>query len=172
MEHMSDIDPQIQYARVIHTNGHHWKLYEIHRSHVKKTKFFRPRTQLRASSNKRVMFTAEARFFDDYEHMLSVIGMLRFAMGIQENIVQSSEVYEIEELPIERDPQRTIQRSLLSQHGTGTHKIQGVDVKFITSKHESVVSGVRHDRIKVDGPDSQPERLTEGKTAAEGETET
>ena len=123
LEHMSDIDPQIEYARVIHTNGHHWKLYEVHRSHVKKTKFFKPKARLRSSSNKQVMFTNEARFFDDYEHMLSVIGMLRFAMGIQENIVQASEVYEIEELPIEKDPQRTIQRSLLSQHGTGTHKI-------------------------------------------------
>ena len=50
------------------------------------------------------MFTEEARFFDDYEHMLSVIGMLRFAMGIPENIVQASEVYEIEELPLEKDP--------------------------------------------------------------------
>ena len=55
-----------------------------------------------------VMFTEEARFFDDHEHMLSVVGMLRFAMGIQENIVPASEVYEIEELPMEKDPQRTI----------------------------------------------------------------
>ena len=66
-----------------------------------------------------MLFTHEARFFDDYEHMLSIIGMLRFAMGISENIVQSSEVYEIEELSAEKDPERTIQRSLLSQQGTG-----------------------------------------------------
>ena len=50
------------------------------------------------------MFTNQARFFDDYEHMLSVIGLLRFAMGISENIVQASEVYEIEELSPEKDP--------------------------------------------------------------------
>jgi len=42
-----------------------------------------------------------------------VIGMLRFAMGISENIVEKSEVYEVEELSI--DPTRTIQRSLLSK---------------------------------------------------------
>ena len=99
------------------------------------------------------MFTDTARFFDDYDHMLSVIGMLRFAMGIPQNIVQASEVYEIEELPIEKDPERTIQKSLLSQSATGYKKIQGVDVKFITSKHEQVVSNVSHDRIKEDGPD-------------------
>ena len=89
-------------------------MYEVHRSHVKKTKFFKPRKQLRKANNRQVLFTDEARFFDDYDHMLSVIGMLRFAMGIPENIVQASEMYEIEELPIEKDPQRTIQRSLLS----------------------------------------------------------
>ena len=75
---------------------------------MKKTKFFRPRSSLRSATNKRVLFTSEARFFDDYEHMLSVIGMLRFAMGISENIVPASDVYEVEELPAERDPQRTI----------------------------------------------------------------
>ena len=80
----------------------------MHRSHVKKTKFFRPEAIKRQASNKRVMFTNEARFFDDYEHMLSVIGMLRFAMGIPDSIVQASEVYEIEELPVEKDPERTI----------------------------------------------------------------
>jgi hypothetical protein len=83
---MSDVDPSIEYARVIHTDGHCWKLYEVHRSHIKKTKFFMPRP-LRESSNKISLHTNAARFFDDYDHMLSVIGLLRFAMGIQENIV-------------------------------------------------------------------------------------
>lgn len=40
-----------------------------------------------------VPHTDTPRFFDDYEHMLSVIGMLRFAMGIPDNIVQSHEMY-------------------------------------------------------------------------------
>ena len=87
---MSDIDPTIEYSRVIHTDGHCWKLYEIHRSHIKKTKFFQPR-MLRTKA----LHTNSPRFFDDYEHMLSVIGLLRFAMGISENIVERSEVYEV-----------------------------------------------------------------------------
>ena len=101
---MHDIDPSIQYARVIQTDGHNWKLYEVHHSHVKKTKFFKPRPKLRAASKGKVMFTDQARFMDDYDHVLSVIGLLRFAMGISENIVQASETYEIEELPMEKDP--------------------------------------------------------------------
>ncbi len=108
---MSDVDPTIEYARVIHTDGHCWKLYEVHRSHVKKTKFFEPRN-IRHNNNKISLHTSCARFFDDYEHMLSVIGLIRFAMGIQENIVEKNEVYEIEEL--QPDPQRTIKNSLLT----------------------------------------------------------
>ena len=60
-------------------------------SHVKKTKFFEPRSSLRYNSNKIVKFSKHARFFDDYEHMLSVIGLIRFAMGISENIVMANE---------------------------------------------------------------------------------
>ena len=43
LRNMSTIDNQIQYARCIQTDGHRWKLYEIHETHVKKTKFFEPR---------------------------------------------------------------------------------------------------------------------------------
>jgi hypothetical protein len=42
---------------------------------------------MRQHSRQNVPFTDTPRFFDDYEHMLSVIGMLRFAMGIPENII-------------------------------------------------------------------------------------
>ena len=38
-------------------------------------------------------FTSEPRFFDDYDHMLSVIGLIRYAMGINENIVMASDSY-------------------------------------------------------------------------------
>ena len=48
--------------------------------------------------------TKTPRFFDDYEHMLSVIGLIRFAMGIRENIVMKSDSYEVEELPSILDP--------------------------------------------------------------------
>ena len=96
---MNDIDPNIEYVRLIHTDGHRWRLYEVHRSHVKKTKFFEPRASLRQANNKIVRFTSQARFFDDYEHMLSVIGLIRFALGIPENIVMANDSYEVEELP-------------------------------------------------------------------------
>ena len=66
------------------------------------------------ANEKLVKFTREPRFFDDYEHMLSVIGMIRFAMGITENIVMKSDSYEVEELPLELDVTRTISRTLLS----------------------------------------------------------
>lgn len=116
LEHMNAIDPTIQYARCLHTDGHRWKLYEVHKTHVKKTKFFSPDPKSRISdaSLNSVKFSRDARFFDDYEHMLSVIGMIRFAMGIKVNIVLSNQSYEVEELPKELDPTRTIQRSLLS----------------------------------------------------------
>ena len=40
--------------------------------------------------------------------MLSVIGLIRYAMGISENIVMKSDSYSVEELPISLDPTRTI----------------------------------------------------------------
>lgn len=102
----------------MHTDGQRWKLYEVHRTHVKKTKFFTPDPSSRINNPllKSVKFTRDPRFFDDHEHMLSVIGMIRFAMGIKENIVLGNQAYEVEELPSELDPERTIQRSLLSQN--------------------------------------------------------
>lgn len=103
LEHMSDVDPSIEYVRLIHTDGHRWKLYEVHRSHVKKTKFFEPRSSLREANNKLIRFSTQSRFFDDYDHMLSVIGLIRFAMGISENIVMANDAYEVEELPRQRD---------------------------------------------------------------------
>lgn len=99
LEHMSDVDPSIEYVRLLHTDGHRWKLYEVHRSHVKKTKFFEPSSTMRQNSNRLVRHTTQPRFFDDYEHMLSVIGLIRFAMGITENIVMANDAYEVEELP-------------------------------------------------------------------------
>jgi hypothetical protein len=94
----------------VHTDGHRWKLYEIHRTHVKKSKFFTPNPDSRINNKflKSVKATRDPRFFDDYEHMLAVIGMLRFAMGIKDNIVMSNQSYEVEELPIALDPTRTI----------------------------------------------------------------
>ena len=100
---MNDVDPSIEYCRVIHTDGHRWKLYEVHKTHVKKTKFFEPRESIRENTQKSVKFTSTPRFFDDNEHMLSVIGLIRFAMGIPENIVMKNESYDVEELPRQKD---------------------------------------------------------------------
>ena len=99
---MNAVDPSITYVRCLHTDGHRWKLYEVHRTHVKKTKFFCPRSDSRINNpaNTSVKFSRDPRFFDDYDHMLSVIGLLRFSMGITENIVMSNQSYEVEELPI------------------------------------------------------------------------
>lgn len=81
------------------------------------------------------MFTHQARFFDDYEHMLSVIGLLRFAMGIGENIVETNEIYEVEEL--KDDPTRTIKNSYLLQI-PGEKEAKTLKI----SKHKAIVSGV------------------------------
>lgn len=50
--------------------------------------------------------------------MLSVIGMIRFAMGITENIVMKSDSYSVEELKPELDPSRSIKHSLLAKSQT------------------------------------------------------
>ena len=98
LEHMNEIDPSIEYVRLMHTDGHRWKLYEVHRTHVKKTKFFEPNPTIRENDprQKLVRFTNTPRFFDDYDHMLSVIGLIRYAMGIPENIVLAHDSYEVE----------------------------------------------------------------------------
>ena len=71
----------------------------------KKTKFFEPDPDSRSRNKNNIMKnTKTPRFFDDYEHMLSVIGLIRFAMGIRENIVMKSDSYEVEELPSILDP--------------------------------------------------------------------
>ena len=54
---MSAVDPSIQYARCLHTDGHRWKLYEIHRTHVKKTKFFSPDAESRLSQENLLRFS-------------------------------------------------------------------------------------------------------------------
>lgn len=102
---MSSIDPEIKYVRCLQTDGHRWKLYEIHKTHVKKTKFFEPHPDSRfRNKNNKMKNCKTSRFFDDNEHMLSIIGLIRYAMGIRENIVLKSESYEVEELPASLDP--------------------------------------------------------------------
>ena len=53
---------------------------------------------------------------------------------------------------------------MLSQSGTGYKEINDFNVKFITSKHESVVKNTSFDRRKIDGDDAT-KKLKEGDNA-------
>ena len=53
-----------------------------------KTKFFQPKQHF---TDYNAGFTGP-RFFDDYDHMLSIIGLIRYAMWI--NVVENSELIE------------------------------------------------------------------------------
>lgn len=144
---MSAIDPTIQYVRCLHTDGHRWKLYEVHRTHLKKTKFFEPKPESRMATQRLSRNTTQPRFFDDYDHMLSVIGLIRFAMGIRENIVLKSDSYEVQELPRGLDPTRTIQQSLLSASSERP-----------MLRDRRIADGVKFDRLQ--GREDRRERLT------------
>lgn len=71
-------------------------MFEVHDNFVKKTKFFSPRKSQTQFKDGRIA----PRFFDDYEHMLSVIGLIRYALCIRENIVESAENIEV----LDKDP--------------------------------------------------------------------
>jgi hypothetical protein len=68
--------------------------------------------------------------------MLSVIGLLRFAMGITENIVMANDAYEVEELPRQKDLQRTIQKSLLTLEKNDSYLLDKRVVKEIPFDRE------------------------------------
>ena len=61
-------------------------------------------------------------------------------MGISENIIEKNEVYEVEELPKELDPQRTIKRSLLKQ--ATDVKIEGFENMRLTAPTHSVIQNI------------------------------
>ena len=75
LEHTKAIDSEFQFCRSLYTNGHMWKAYEVHDNYVKKTDFFKP--------------TTGPLFYNDYDLMLSVIGLIRFVLQIRENMVES-----------------------------------------------------------------------------------
>ena len=68
--------------------------------------------------------------------MLSVIGLLRFAMGITENIVMANDAYEVEELPRQKDLQRTIQKSLLTLEKNDSYLLDKRVIKEIPFDRE------------------------------------
>lgn len=71
--------------------------------------------------------------------MLSIIGLIRFGMGISENIVEKSEVYDVLELA--EDPSRTIKKSYLSQTSATDHS--GTELRLPV--FSEVVKHVSHD---------------------------
>lgn len=80
----------IEFVRAFHTNGHEWCLYEIHENYVKRTSFFKPKMVS-------VPINYTPKFYDDYSHIQAVIGLIRFAMNIEDNIVLRSSTYKLDE---------------------------------------------------------------------------
>jgi len=76
LSHSKIPDPDMQFIRLFHTNGHKWCLYEVHEQYVKKTKFFTPSSiGVRKDPNKLL------KFYDDYNHMQTILGLIRFALS-------------------------------------------------------------------------------------------
>ncbi len=73
-------DNQIEYVKALQTNGHDWCLFEIHEHLVKRTNFFRPSLplSLRNDSNNQYM----PKFYDDFDHIRAVLGLIRYALSI------------------------------------------------------------------------------------------
>ncbi len=65
-----------QFIKAIQTNGHDWCLLEIHEHYVKKTNFFRPSMMNPPSGY-------VPKIFDDYNHIRTVIGLIRYALSIK-----------------------------------------------------------------------------------------
>jgi len=65
----------IQYVKAIQTNGHEWCLFEVHEHYVKKTNFFKPKM-----INPPLDYMP--KFFDDYNHIKSALGLIRYAMSM------------------------------------------------------------------------------------------
>ena len=67
------------FSRVLMTNGHMWRLLEMHSKHVKKSKFLTPHS-LNGPFARTVYKDQPILFFEDYTHMKGVIGLIRFAL--------------------------------------------------------------------------------------------
>ena len=73
LNNCSLIDPSIDHVRGLFTNGHDWALFEVHKEYVKRTNFFRP-----SHRGKNKLYTP--KFFDDYDHIKCVIGLIRYSL--------------------------------------------------------------------------------------------
>ena len=70
--------PEYNFVRGFHTNGHDWKLFEVHNTNVKKTKFFKPSYQVKANTEKCYF---RPYIYDDINYIKTIIGLIRFAMS-------------------------------------------------------------------------------------------
>lgn len=78
----TNISPEYSYVRGFHTNGSDWKLFEVHERIIKKTDFFQPTKK--SSTSKRGF---RPYIFEDINHIMSVIGLIRFALSKFINII-------------------------------------------------------------------------------------
>jgi hypothetical protein len=62
------------FIKAIQTNGHEWSLLEIHEHHVKRTNIFKP-------SMYKIPKGYTPKFFDDYNHIRTIIGLIRYALS-------------------------------------------------------------------------------------------
>ncbi len=84
--HGKPYDHPSHFSRVLITNGHMWRLLELHANHVKKSKFLMP-SQLSGPLCRYKEKSMPILFYEDYEHMLGVVGLIRFALQLEESMV-------------------------------------------------------------------------------------
>ena len=76
LSHSKIPDPDLQFVRLFHTNGHKWCLYEVHEQYVKRTKFFIPSVVGERRDKSKLI-----KFFDDFNHIQNILGLIRFALS-------------------------------------------------------------------------------------------
>jgi hypothetical protein len=78
------------YIRGFITNGSEWKLYEVHESLVKKTIILKPDTSKLVNGFK-------ATIADEMKLIDNIIGLIRFSLNIEENVILRSSTYKLED---------------------------------------------------------------------------
>ena len=76
------------YIRGFITNGSEWKLYEVHDSLVKKTIILKPNTS-------KLIDGFKPTIADEMSLLDNVIGLIRFALNIEENVILRSSTYKL-----------------------------------------------------------------------------
>lgn len=73
------LDEKVEHVRAFHTNGHIWQLHEIFDNFTKKTNFFKPATNTNIS-NLRNEITFQPKFWEDFNHIQTILGLIRYAL--------------------------------------------------------------------------------------------